>query len=91
MIPAVPAFVPGGPELLIILFILLLLGVPALLVAGFVVLLVLRRGDEKPAPADETAPEPGEDARERIDELEREVAELQQKLDDERETQSGTE
>lgn len=73
MVPTVPAFggVPGGPELVIILIILVLLfGVPIVLIAAGVVFLKLRSDGEE-ADAD------------RIAELEAEVERLREKVDDE--------
>lgn len=70
MVTAFPLFpgVPGGPELLIVLFVMLLLfGVSTLLVGGAAVLGLryVRGGDTR---------------EERIDELEREVRELRARL-----------
>jgi sec-independent protein translocase protein TatA len=73
MVPTVPAFggVPAGPELLIILVILVLLfGVPLVVIAGAVVFLKLRSDGEE-VDAD------------RIAELEAEVERLREKVDDE--------
>ena len=61
----VPAFVPGapgGPELLIILFLLVILFAPALLIAAAVALLLGRRGRV-------------DELEERLDALERELDE----------------
>jgi len=73
MVPTVPAFggVPGGPELLILLIIFVLLfGVPVAVIAG--VLLVLKlRSDGDGSEAD------------RIAELEAEVERLREKVDEE--------
>ncbi|TKX77922.1 preprotein translocase subunit TatA [Halorubrum sp. SD626R] len=68
----VPAFggVPGGPELLILLIIFVLLfGVPVAVIAGVVLILKLRSGGEE-ADAD------------RIAELEAEVERLREQVDD---------
>ncbi|MGQ3328746.1 preprotein translocase subunit TatA [Halorubrum sp. FL23] len=73
MVPMVPAFggVPGGPELLILLVVLVLLfGVPLVVIAG-VVLFFRTRSDDADADAD------------RIAELEVEVERLREKVDDE--------
>ncbi|OYR54256.1 preprotein translocase subunit TatA [Halorubrum sp. E3] len=73
MVPMVPAFggVPGGPELLILLVVLVLLfGVPLVVIAG-VVLFFRTRSDGADADAD------------RIAELEAEVERLREKVDDE--------
>ena len=73
MVSLVPAFggVPGGPELLILLIIaVLLFGVPLVLVGGAVVFLALR-SDEDDADAD------------RIAELEAEVERLREQVGDE--------
>jgi len=81
MVPAVPAFggVPGGPELLVILMIsVLLFGVPIALIAGAVVFLK-RRSDGEEADAD------------RIAELEAEVERLREKVDDEADERDGDE
>ncbi|ACM55915.1 protein translocase TatA [Halorubrum lacusprofundi] len=74
MVPTVPAFggVPAGPELVIILMILVLLfGVPTVVIAGVVLFLKLRSDGEE-ADTD------------RIAELEAEVERLREKVDDER-------
>lgn len=72
MEPTLSAFVPGapgGPELLILLFMLLfLVGVPLVVVAGAVWLFTRRSGGD-------------EDARERIVELEREVQRLERQVE----------
>jgi len=71
MVPTVPAFggVPGGPELLILLIVFVLLfGVPIAVIAGVVVVLKLRSDGEEP----ET---------DRIAELEAEVERLREKVD----------
>ncbi|WP_144799753.1 preprotein translocase subunit TatA [Halorubrum depositum] len=73
MVPTIPAFggIPAGPELVIILIILVLLfGVPIVLIAG-AVLFVKLRSDGEEADAD------------RIAELEAEVERLRDKVDDE--------
>ncbi|WP_435095395.1 preprotein translocase subunit TatA [Halorubrum sp. N11] len=73
MVPTVPAFggVPGGPELVIILLIaVLLFGVPLVLIAG-AVLFLRQRSDGDEAEAD------------RIADLEAEVERLREKVDDE--------
>jgi sec-independent protein translocase protein TatA len=72
MVPTVPAFggVPGGPELLILLLILaIFVVVPAVAVAG-VVLLVRLSSDDARADTD------------RIAELEEEVERLREKVED---------
>lgn len=79
MVPTVPAFggVPAGPELVIILIILVLLfGVPIALIAAGVVFLKLRSDGEE-ADAD------------RIAELEAEVERLREKVDDEPDARDG--
>jgi len=79
MVPTVPAFggVPGGPELVIILIILVLLfGVPIVLIAAGVVFLKLRSDGEE-ADAD------------RIAELEAEVERLREAVDDEPDERDG--
>jgi sec-independent protein translocase protein TatA len=79
MIPSVPAFggVPGGPELLIILLILVLLfGVPIALIAGVVLFFRLQSDDEE-ADAD------------RIAELEAEVERLREAVDNGRDEHDG--
>ncbi|TKX75598.1 preprotein translocase subunit TatA [Halorubrum sp. GN11_10-6_MGM] len=71
MVPTLPAFggVPGGPELLILLIIaVLLFGVPLVLLGGGVLFLALRSDDED-AEAD------------RIAELEAEVERLREQVD----------
>lgn len=73
MVPTIPAFggIPAGPELVIILMILVLLfGVPIVLIAGAVLFLKLRSDDE-------------ETDADRIAELEAEVERLREKVDDE--------
>jgi sec-independent protein translocase protein TatA len=73
MVPTAPAFggVPAGPELVIILIILVLLfGVPIALIAAGVVFLKLRSDDD------------GADA-DRIAELEAEVERLREQVGDE--------
>jgi len=75
MIPMVPAFggVLGGPELLILLVVLVLLfGVPLVVIAG-VVLFFRTRSDGADADVDA----------DRIAELEAEVERLREKVDDE--------
>lgn len=74
MVPQFPLFpgIPGGPELLIVLLVMVIvLGVPTLLVAAaaFFGLRYFRGGDTRA---------------ERIEELEREVYELRQRLGEER-------
>jgi sec-independent protein translocase protein TatA len=79
MVPTVPAFggVPGGPELLIILLIsVLIFGVPLVVIAGAVAFLRLRSDD-------------GEADADRIAELEAEVERLREKVDDEPEETDG--
>jgi len=79
MVPTVPAFggVPAGPELVIILIILVLLfGVPIVLITAGVVFFKLRSDDEE-ADAD------------RIAELEAEVERLREKVDDESDERDG--
>jgi sec-independent protein translocase protein TatA len=79
MVPTVPAFggVPGGPELLIILLIsVLIFGVPLVVIAGAVVFLKLRSDD-------------GEADADRIAELEAEVERLREQVDDEPEEADG--
>ena len=79
MVPTVPAFggVPGGPELLIILLIsVLIFGVPLVVIAGAVVFLTLRSDD-------------GEADADRIAELEAEVERLREQVDDEPEEADG--
>ncbi|OYR42779.1 preprotein translocase subunit TatA [Halorubrum sp. Ib24] len=79
MVPTVPAFggVPAGPELVIILIILVLLfGVPIVLIAAGVVFLKLRSGGEE-ADAD------------RIADLEAEVERLREEVDDEPDSRDG--
>ena len=73
MVPTFPLFpgLPGGPELLIVLLVMVLvLGIPTLLVAAaaFFGLRYVRGGDTR---------------EERIAELEREVSELRQRLGEE--------
>jgi len=71
MIPAVPAFggVPGGPELVILLVVLVLLfGVPVVVIAGAVLFFGLRSDGEPDA--------------DRIAELEAEVERLREMVDD---------
>lgn len=64
-----PAFVPGGPELLLRLSNFLLVGVPLLaVVAAGAVLLARRSGTDEPSP-------------ERVAELEREVERLESKVE----------
>jgi sec-independent protein translocase protein TatA len=78
MVSLVPAFggVPGGPELIIILVIaVVLFGVPLVLVAGAVVYLATR--DEDEAATTETADD------DRIAELEAEVERLREQVGDE--------
>ncbi|ELZ37752.1 sec-independent protein translocase component TatA [Halorubrum saccharovorum DSM 1137] len=78
MLPTVPAFggVPGGPELLIILIIFVLLfGVPLVVIAGAVLFLTLRSDDEPDA--------------DRIAELEAEVERLRERVSDEPEEADG--
>jgi sec-independent protein translocase protein TatA len=73
MVPTVPAFggVPAGPELVIILMIVVLLfGVPIVVIAGVVLFLKLRSDGE-------------EVDTDRIAELEAEVERLREKVDDE--------
>ncbi|RLM76421.1 preprotein translocase subunit TatA [Halorubrum sp. Atlit-26R] len=77
MVSLVPAFggVPGGPELLILLVIaVLLFGVPLVLVGGAVLYLTTRSEDE-------TAAETTDD--DRIAELEAEVERLREQVGDE--------
>ena len=77
MVSLVPAFggVPGGPELIIILIIaVLLFGVPLVLVAAAVLYLTTRSEDE-------TAAERTDD--DRIAELEAEVERLREQVGDE--------
>ncbi|WP_280585976.1 preprotein translocase subunit TatA [Halorubrum sp. Boch-26] len=79
MVPTVPAFggVPAGPELVIILIILVLLfGVPIVLIAAGVVFLKLRSDGEE-ADAD------------RIADLEAEVERLREEVDDEPDSRDG--
>ncbi len=76
MVPTFPLFpgIPGGPELLIVLLVMVIvLGIPTLLVAAaaFFGLRYFRGGDTR---------------EERIEELEREVFELRQRLGEERTT-----
>jgi sec-independent protein translocase protein TatA len=73
MIPPIPAFggVPAGPELVIILLVLVLLfGVPLVVIAGAVLYFKLRADGEE-ADAD------------RVAQLEAEVERLREKVDDE--------
>ena len=73
MVPTVPAFggVPGGPELLILLIIFVLLfGVPVAVIAGVLLILKLRSDGD------------GSEA-DRIVELEAEVERLREKVDEE--------
>ena len=73
MVSSVLAFggVPGGPELLILLVVLVLLfGVPLVVIAGVVVFLKLRSDGE-------------EGDADRVAELEAEVERLREKVDDE--------
>ncbi|MFB6160022.1 MAG: preprotein translocase subunit TatA [Haloferacaceae archaeon] len=75
MVPLFPG-VPGGPELIVLLLLVLLLGLPLVLVAGAVVLGIDVLGGDEDG-------ERGADATDaRIEELERRVAELER--DDER-------
>ncbi|MEZ3163634.1 preprotein translocase subunit TatA [Halorubrum sp. RMP-47] len=84
MVPAVPAFggVPGGPELLILLVVLVFLfGVPLAAIAGLVLFFRLGSDDETAA-GGESASSDGADA-DRIAELEAEVERLREKVDGE--------
>ncbi|OTF04050.1 preprotein translocase subunit TatA [Halorubrum sp. SD612] len=81
MVPLALAFggVPGGPELVIVLIIaVLLFGVPLVLVGGAVLYLTTRSDDGSEAGASGAG---GPDA-ERIAELEAEVERLREKVDD---------
>jgi len=85
MVPTVPAFggVPGGPELVIVLIVaVLLFGVPLVLVAGAVLYLTTRSDDDA---VDDGASGAGsrEPDAERIAELEAEVERLREKVDGE--------
>ncbi|MYL17968.1 preprotein translocase subunit TatA [Halorubrum distributum] len=83
MVSLVPAFggVPGGPELIIILVIaVVLFGVPLVLVAGAVVYLATRSEDEA-ANAETADSETADD--DRIAELEKEVERLREQVGDE--------
>jgi sec-independent protein translocase protein TatA len=77
MVPTVPAFggVPGGPEILILLIVLLIfVAVPTVVILGVVFLLRLRSdGDEADGDAVDA---------DRIAELEAEVERLREKVDD---------
>ena len=80
MIPAVPAFggVPGGPELVILLVVLVLLfGVPVVVIAGAVLFFGLRSDGEPDA--------------DRIAELEAEVERLREMVDDGPDERDGDE
>ncbi|EMA61258.1 sec-independent protein translocase component TatA [Halorubrum distributum JCM 13561] len=82
MVSFVPAFggVPGGPELIIILIIaVVLFGVPLVLVAGAVVYLATRSDDET-ANGEATTAETADD--DRIAELEAEVERLREQVGD---------
>lgn len=84
MVPAVPAFggVPGGPELLILLVVLVFLfGVPLAAIAGLVLFFKLGSDDETAA-SGESASSDDADA-DRIAELEAEVERLREKVDGE--------
>jgi len=84
MVPAVPAFggVPGGPELLILLVVLVFLfGVPLAAIAGLVLFFKLGSDDETAA-GGESASSDAADA-DRIAELEAEVERLREKVDGE--------
>ncbi|WP_297886994.1 preprotein translocase subunit TatA [uncultured Halorubrum sp.] len=84
MVPAVPAFggVPGGPELLILLVVLVFLfGVPLAAIAGLVLFFKLGSDDETAA-GGESASSDDADA-DRIAELEAEVERLREKVDGE--------
>ena len=79
MVSPVLAFggVPGGPELLVLLVILVLLfGVPLVVIAGVVVFFKLRSDD-------------GEGDADRVAELEAEVERLREKVDDEERERDG--
>ena len=79
MVSSVLAFggVPGGPELLILLVVLVLLfGVPLVVIAGVVVFLKLRSDGE-------------EGDADRVAELEAEVERLREKVDDEEQEGDG--
>ncbi|MDV7350286.1 preprotein translocase subunit TatA [Halorubrum distributum] len=83
MVSLVPAFggVPGGPELIIILVIaVVLFGVPLVLVAGAVVYLATRSEDEATTDESATAETADDD---RIAELEKEVERLREQVGDE--------
>ncbi|ELZ43776.1 sec-independent protein translocase component TatA [Halorubrum californiense DSM 19288] len=87
MVPLVPAFggVPGGPELVIILIIaVILFGVPLVLVAGAVIYLTTR-SDGAAAEGGAAGSENSETDAERIAELEAEVERLREQVDDEAE------
>ncbi|MFY4815336.1 preprotein translocase subunit TatA [Haloarcula sp. AONF1] len=83
MVSLVPAFggVPGGPELIIILVIaVVLFGVPLVLIAGAVVYLATRSEDET-ANGETADSETADD--DRIAELEKEVERLREQVGDE--------
>ena len=80
MVPTVPAFggVPGGPELVILLLVLVLLfGVPVVVIAGAVLFFRLRSDEEPDA--------------DRIAELEAEVERLREMVDDGPDERDGDE
>lgn len=90
MVVSTPVFVPGapgGPELLIILFILIMLVTPIALIVVLVVFVAHRRSTPGDVGGDRDAKRhtEGRDAKRRIEELEREVATLRERLDEERE------
>jgi sec-independent protein translocase protein TatA len=73
LLPTVPLFpgIPGGPELLIILLVfVVLIGLPALLLLGGGAYLLSRRDGDRPSPSE---------LQSRIDELETEVERLRER------------